>query len=166
MSDSTIIAIVGIAVSGVVGPVVTVWASGVNSRRQFVRDREDRRRHELLALLDEAASLLGLGAIRLRQTREHQRDDTTAPEEVQAWPEQVYALGQRLRLRLGAKHAVVVAYETVRTELEEAGKVGLRDPDGESHENAILRFEAARGRFLDECLLALNAEISSKEPKA
>lgn len=81
MSDSTIIAIVGIAVSGVVGPVVTVWASGVNSRRQFVRDREDRRRHELLALLDEAASLLGLGAIRLRQTREHQRDDTTAPEE-------------------------------------------------------------------------------------
>lgn len=160
VADSTlIVSIVGIAVSGVVGPVVTVWATRASARRQFMRDREDRRRHELLGLLDEAAAVLGLGAVRLRQGREQRSEPT---EEVRLWPEQVYALSQRLQLRLGAGHSVVTAYDSVRSELVNAGKVGVQDP---AHEEAILRFEDARGRFLAASLSVLNAPIQDKDPK-
>lgn len=164
MADHTlIIAVTGIAVSGVVGPAMTAWATRVSDRRQFIRDREGHRRDEMLVLFDEAASLLALGPVRLRQIMESHRDGSDLTEEMRVWPEQVYALGPRLRLRLGANHDVVTAFGTVRVRLIEAGELRRDDPDGQAHENAVLRFEASRADFLDAAQRALRAPIKDKE---
>ena len=98
MANTTlVVSVTGIVVSGVVGPTVTSWAARRAARKQFVRDQAAKRREELHALLDEAASVLGLGPTRLRQTRELQRASAELPEDLRLWPEQVYVIGHQLR---------------------------------------------------------------------
>jgi hypothetical protein len=160
VSPTLIVSIVGIAVSGVVGPSATAWATRVAQRRQFIRDREAMRRDELLQLLDEAASLLGLGAIRIRQAVEMEIDDTS-----RAWPEAVFAMGQRLRLRLGPAHEIVTTYEEVRTTLVSAGEAQAAQRDQPDSEQGVQRFESARSAFLDAAQRALDAPISDKEQR-
>jgi len=161
-NTTLIVSVTGIVVSGVVGPTVTSWAARRAARKQFVRDQAARRREELLALLDEAASVLGLGPTRLRQTRELQRASAELPEQLRLWPEQVYVIGQRLRLRLGGADPVVRSYDTVRERLIEAGQLAVQD-DEQQHENAVLRFEAGRGEFLTTARAKLDAPIPEKE---
>ncbi len=159
MADQTlIVSIVGIAVSGVVGPSATAWATRVAQRRQFVRDRGAKRRDELLQLLDEAASLVGLGAVRLRQTLAKETSD-----ELRAWPERVFAMGQRLRLRLGPAHEIVTTYEVVRKTLVSAGKSQATQPDTPEDERTVEMFEMARAAFLDAAQQTLEAPIDDKE---
>jgi hypothetical protein len=159
MADTTlIVSVVGIGVSGVVGPAATAWATRWAARRQFVSDREVRRLDELLALLDEAAQALGLAIVRLRQSREAQGAGPDADQQV--WAEQVYSIGQRLQLRLGNADPVMAAYEHARAALLDAGKRGL---EAESHDAAIAAFEAARGEFLLRAQRMLRAPISDQE---
>ncbi len=163
MANTTlVVSVTGIVVSGVVGPTVTSWGARRAARKQFVRDQAAKRREELHALLDEAASVLGLGPTRLRQTRELQRASAELPEELRLWPEQVYVIGQRLRLRLGGADPVVQAYDTVRERLIEAAQLAMQD-DAQQHENAVLRFEAGREAFLATARAKLEAPIPEKE---
>jgi hypothetical protein len=162
MADSTlIVSVTGILVSGVVGPTVTTWSARRASRRQFVRDRAAKRSEELGGILDEADSLLGLGATRLRETREAAEKGTMLSIELQAWPERVYVIGQRLLLRLGAADAVVLAFEQVRLNLVEAGECAVGNEA--AHERAVDRFEGAREKFLVAARAKLDAPISEKE---
>jgi hypothetical protein len=161
-NTTLVVSVTGIVVSGVVGPTVTSWAARRAARKQFVRDQAARRREELHALMDEAASVLGLGPTRLRQTLELERASAELPEELRLWPEQVYVIGQRLRLRLGGADPVVQAYDTVRARLIEAAQLATQD-DEQQHENAVLRFEASREEFLAAARTKLDARISEKE---
>lgn len=161
-SQALIVAIVGIVVSGVVGPSATAWAVRRAARKQFVRDQAGKRREELGVLLDHAASVLGLGPTRLRQMRDSGQSPDSLSDEQRAWPEQVYTLGQRLRLRLGGQHPVVEKYETVRLRLLDAAAVPA-EAEQQTHENAVLRFEQARDAFLDEAQVTLDAPIPDKE---
>jgi hypothetical protein len=154
--------IVGIVVSGVVGPAATAWGTRRAARKQFIRDREAKRREDLRELLDEAASLLGVGAIRLRELREASGAGETLPDEVRAWPASVYTMGQRLQLRLGRNNEVVSKYDQVRQRLVETD--GVTDRDG--HENAIRRFEGARDCFLEAARTELAKPIKDKEPSS
>lgn len=156
-----ITSVTGIAVSGVVGPAATSWAARRAARKQFLRDQAAKRRDDLGALLDEAASVLGVGPIRLRETWEAAATGAI-PDALRAWPDEVYILGQRLRLRLGAQDPVVTRYETVRTALVDAGWVA---PDAEAalHDTAIEHFEVARDQFLAAAQAKLDAPISDKE---
>lgn len=162
MADAVLItSVTGIVVSGVVGPAATAWATRRAARKQFVRDQNAKRREDLRALLDEAARVLGVGPIRLRETWEAEAGGTM-PDVLRAWPDDVYVIGQRLQLRLGAEDAVVTKYRAVRTALHEAGQVA---PDAETqhHENAVLRFEAARDEFLAAAQAKLDEPIPDKE---
>jgi len=133
------------------------------SGAQAVRPRSGRaRRDELRALLDDAASVLGVGPIRLRQTWEVQENGETLNDEVRAWPDDVYVLGQRLRLRLGAQDTVVTRYNEVRERLLEAGQLAA-DAEEQGRENAVLRFETARDEFLAAAQAKLDAPIPDKE---
>jgi hypothetical protein len=154
--------ITGIAVSGVIGPGATAWATRLANRTQFVRDREAAKRDDLRALFDKAAQVLGVGPIRLRQIWEQDRDAETL-ELVRTWPDEVYVVGQRITLRLGATSPVAIAYDTVREGL----RTGAEIPPGdtERHNTALSRFEAERDAFLAAALAKLDEPIPTKEPK-
>lgn len=160
-NTTLLVSVTGIVVSGVVGPTATSWAARRAARKQFVRDQAAKRREDLHALLDEAASVLGLGPTRLRQTRELERAGAELPEGLRLWPEQVYAIGQRLRLRLGGSDPVLQAYDVVRERLIEAAQLAAQDDA--QHENAVLRFEASREEFLARARAKLDAPISERE---
>jgi hypothetical protein len=162
VANTTLIAsITGIVVSGVVGPSTTAWASRRTARSQFVRDRAAERRDELRKLLDEAASVLGLAGSRLRQAWEADQAGRTDPE-LQPWSEQVFTIGQRLRLRLAADDPIVRAYDAVREQLVGASKL-LSQHESEKYEDAIQAFEAAREHFLAASQKTLDAPITAKE---
>lgn len=159
-----ITSITGIVVSGVVGPAATAWAGRRAARKQFLRDQAAKRRDDLRALLDDAARVLGVGPIRLRETSEAQTVGAGLTAEQRAWPDQVFVIGQRLQLRLGAGHKVVTQYDAVRQALREAGQLAP-DADRQRHEDAVSRFEAARDEFLAAAQAKLDEPISDKEPR-
>lgn len=163
MANTTlIVSVTGIAVSGVVGPTMTAWAARRAQRHQFVRDREAKRRDELLGLLDEAAATIGSGATRMRQLAEAAAAGADPPPDLPAWSEKVFAIGQRLQLRLGGGHDIVKSYERARALLTELGRAGA---DGATDDPAVERFEQARGEFLGAAQKALEAKVSHKELK-
>jgi len=89
-NTTLIVSITGIAVSGVVGPSTTAWAARRAARSQFLRDRAADRRNELRSLLDQAASVLGLGATRLRQAWEADHAGGSGTTDLQPWSEEVF----------------------------------------------------------------------------
>jgi hypothetical protein len=165
VANTTLIAsITGIAVAGVVGPSTTAWAARRAARSQFLRDRAADRRDELRNLLDQAASVLGLGATRLRQAWEADRTGQGAAC-LQPWSEEVFTIGQRLRLRLRADDPVVVAYDEVLQKLVVAGELRSQ-PEEQRYEAALTEFEAARDDFLATSQDALRAPIIVKEDRS
>jgi hypothetical protein len=162
VANTTLIAaITGIAVSGVVGPSTTAWAARRAARSQFLRDRAASRRDELRTLLDQAASVLGLGGTRLRQAWEADQAGQGVAH-LRPWSEEVFMIGQRLRVRLRADDPIVVAYDLVLQKLVIAGEL-VSQPDGERYKAALTEFEGARDDFLATSQAALSAPIVVKE---
>ncbi len=165
MANTTLIAsVTGIGVSGIIGPSATAWASRRAARKQFVRDRAAARRDELRALLDEAAVTLGLAGPRLRQAHQSSGIESHENDLRPSWSEQVFTLGQRLRLRLTPGDAIVIAYEQVRRRLVDLAEVPAQADDA-TREAAFAAFETARDAFLAASQAALDTPISDKEPK-
>lgn len=148
MNATVWISIVGIVVSGVVGPQLTSWSARRANHKQFNRDQNAHRREDLRALLDEAAVLLASGATNLRHLREN---DQQKSAELSNWLSQVFPLGQRLRLRLREDNQVVRSYDDVREALVKAGETDI--------EIAISEFETKRRHFLDLARKELSKEI-------
>jgi hypothetical protein len=164
MANTTLIAAVtGIVVSGIVGPSATAWASRRAARKQFVRDRAAARRDELRSLLDEAAVTLGLGGPRLRQVRHSGEPGSRLTEPQPSWAEQVFTVGQRLRLRLPADDPIILAYDRARRQLVALAELSSQAADEASHEQVTTAFETARDAFLAASQAALDAPISDKE---
>src|SRR5271166_7023426 len=97
--STLIVGVVGIVVSGILGPAVTIGLSRKSARQQFKRDLIVARRDDLARLLDEAALLLGAGGTNLRLLEEAS-DRKPAPPAADEWARSVFPLGQRLRLHL------------------------------------------------------------------
>lgn len=163
MANSTVlVSAIGIVVSGVVGPGATAWATRRANRQQFERDRAGKRRDDLRELTDEGADMLALGAINLRRARESAQAHKDVPDDVNRWAETVFALQQRLRLRLPEEHAVVRRYGEVRQALVEVFQSGARlSPD--SFEQTLERFETARNAFVDAARAELIAPIEDDD---
>jgi hypothetical protein len=156
-----IVGVVGIVVSGILGPATTILLSRRNARQQFKRDLIVTRREDLARVLDEAALLLGAGGTNLRVLREAEDRGEPAPAAASEWARSVFPLGQRLRLRLSASDEVVRAYDDVRVRLTEAQEA-INDPA--TFDNVISRYEDARAAFLDASRAAIQAAVDeSKE---
>ena len=161
MVSSTVgVAVVGIVVSGVVGPAVMAWAARRANRAQFERDQGSLRRADLRALVDQAAELLGAGATNLRLAFEAQAGGRQPPPGVREWSSAVHLLQQRLLLRLPSDHPVVRGYDAVRTALVHVGEAG---GDSVALDAAIEQFEAAQTQFLERARMALSAPIHEGE---
>lgn len=159
MANTTLIAsVTGIVVAGLVGPLASAWATRRANRQQFEREQAAKRRSDLTGLIDEAATLLGAGAMNLRLAQEAGAAGRAEPDEVRDWAANVHLLKQRLLLRLPAGHPVMSGFENVLTALEMIGRA-----DGQDYLAALRRFEAARGQFLDEARTALSAPISEAD---
>lgn len=150
------VSIAGIAVSGVLGPQITTWATRRANRRQFDRDQNAKRRDDLRTILDEAAVLLASGTTNLRLTLENAKSGQADSEELANWRRQVFPMSQRLRLRLSGDNEVVRAYDDAREALIETG--------GETNniDAAISNFETQRNRFLDTARKELDKRIPEK----
>lgn len=150
------VSIAGIAVSGVVGPQLTSWATRRADRKQFNRDQNAKRRDDLRTLLDEAAVLLASGATNLRLIRENSSNDSPDQDDLSDWLSKVFPMGQRLRLRLPESDPVVKAYDNVREALIET-----QDTPGDI-EAQITNFEQKRREFLETSRRELDRTIPEK----
>jgi hypothetical protein len=157
--ETLLVGVVGIFVSGLVGPSITAaWTN----RRERTRDHHTTvtdRRDDLRTVVDEAAKVLATAVSSLRPllaAREQGRELPPGPSDLLG---SLVPLGQRLRLRLPAKHSVVVEFEAAREKL-----LGLsRATDTQANFNrAAEDFEAHREAFLNASRKALHSPISRK----
>ncbi len=152
-STAVTVAVTGIVVSGVLGPVITSLVSHVSDARKFARDTARRRRDELRGVLDEAAVLLSAGP---RMVRHLTAPGAPGHREAVEWSASVYPMRERLVLRLPANHPVVAAYDRVRDALTALAETALDE------ESTMRAFEAARDSFLAEARQLLEAPIPER----
>lgn len=142
LTDTAAISIVGIVVSGVVGPGFAAWWA---RKRQEVDHRNEdaqKRADDLSALFDAAAATLAPGVTEFRRLR------TGEDVDLATWAAQVHVTYERLLLRLPAEDPVASAYLSARERLVEVGET-LRGGAGlTAEEAAIDAFETARSDFL------------------
>jgi hypothetical protein len=158
ISDTTktlVVAIVGIGVSGFVGPAATAWATRRANRQQFERDQKAKRRDDFRDLVDDAAKLLGAGVTNLRRSRDAKSAGEDDPPDVNEWATQVHLLKQRLLLRRGSDTPVMTSYEEV---LEALAAVGSADAEPE-YDAAVATYEQCMEAFLATARAAISAPV-------
>jgi hypothetical protein len=151
-----IVGVVGIVMSGFVGPTVTGW---LTSRREEAKDKRAlvvARRDDLRELVDEAAKVLGGAVARLRPLLAAQIASEDPPQEPADFLGTLFPLGQRLRLRLPEDDDVIKTFETARLALLGASRATGSQPEFDA---AVAAFETARGTFLEAARKRLQAKI-------
>jgi hypothetical protein len=154
-----IVGVVGIIVSGFVGPTVTALFTSKRERDKDARGRAAARREDLRDLLDEAAKVLGGAVANLRPLLDAQLAGREAPREPAEFLGSLFPLGQRLRLRLPGGHDVISTYDEVRERLIVLSHATASEAEWDT---AVQNFEDARAVFLDTGRAALAAPISEQ----
>lgn len=155
-SKTLIVAIVGIVVSGLLGPAATSWATRKANKQQFERDQKAKRRDDLRTVVDDAALLLGAGVTNLRRAREEKAAGRDEPSEVTEWASQVHLLRQRLLLRRKPNDAVVISYGAVLDALNEVGGAA----SDERYAAAVESYKQRMDQFLADARKALDAPVA------
>ena len=159
-NSTLIVGIVGIIVSGLLGPAVAALLTARRERQKDKRELIASRRDDLRALLDEAAAVLGRAVANLRPLLEAEQAGRAAPREPAEFLGTLFPLGQRLSLRLPPDHEVVTNYHAVRTKLIALSKATASQGAWEA---AVSEFESVRAGFLDAGRAALQAPMSEKQ---
>ena len=154
-SKTLVVAIVGIVISGLIGPAATAWATRRANSQQFDRDQKARRRDDLRTLVDEAAKLLGSGVTNLRLGREAKAAGSEEPDDVKEWGSQVHLLKQRLLLRRSSADRLILSFDGVLDSLE---KVASADSD-DQYEGAVTSYTTHMNAFLGAARSALDAPV-------
>ena len=153
---SVAVAITGIVVSGVLGPVITNKMTRRGDKQEFTRDTGRQRRDELRDLLDAAAALLSGGPRILRQQAQAP-DDLARSAAAHEWADQVFPMRERLALRLPAEDPILAAYDGVLT----ATKTLVKQSTDRA---AVTGYETARDTFLAKARSHLAATIPDTTP--
>ena len=142
LTDTAAISIVGIVVSGVVGPGFAAWWARKRQKVDHRNEDAQKRADDLSALFDAAAETLAPGVTEFRRLRAGEDADLAA------WAARVHVTYERLLLRLPAEDPVASTYLRARERLVEVGET-LRGGAGEAAEEAAINaFETARSDFL------------------
>lgn len=123
LSDTAVVSIAGIAVSGLLGPAAaSLWARR-QQRREHLHDRGLKRFDDLVDLLDRSAELLAPGTSHVRAAFEAaQRGDPEAAD-ICDWASEVHVAYERILLRLPKDDPVSQAYRTAQKRLATLGDV-------------------------------------------
>jgi hypothetical protein len=154
-----IVGVVGIVVSGLMGPSVAAAWTSRRERQSDHRALVVARRDDVRALLDEAARVLGGAVGHLRPLLAAEQRGEPPPQEAADFLGSLVPLGQRLRLRLPSEHDVIAAYERVREKLRVLAQATQSQS---AFDAAVDEFEAERERFLAAGRAALQAPISEE----
>ena len=152
-----LLAIGGIVATAFISPLITGAVQRRADRQRFQQERKAAQQDDVRKLLDDAAALLAPAATNLRDLAEQGEE---AGGRLSTWMKETFSMGQRLRLRLPADHAVVVAYDAVLEALTGLAKVPI---DGEGYRDALTSFEAGRATFLDKARVELETTVAKKE---
>ena len=160
LSDTVVVSIAGIAVSGIFGPL----AIGLLARwRQHADHRHERRlkRHDdLAALLDDAAKMLAPAATRLRTAREEgTRKEDLDQRELRGWTSDIHVTYERLLLRFSENDPISETYHAARERLVELGELIARQANEDAIEEAADRFQDARSLFLERARRRIEQEL-------
>ncbi len=155
-NSTLIVGIVGIIVSGVVGPTV---AALLLKHRERAKDRRAlivARRDDLRRVLDEAARILGGAVSMLRPLLSAELAGKPAPKESRDFLAEIVPLGQRLRLRLEPTHPVVTKFDVAREKLVLLAEA---TDSQETFDSAVDAFEREREAFLESARSVLQAPL-------
>lgn len=156
ISDTAAISIVGIVVSGVVGPGFAAHWARTRQREDHRHAHAEKEHDDLTTLLDAAAVTLAPGVTRLRKAKVGEEPG------LEAWSSEVHATYERLLLRVPIGDPVAVAYKKARDRLSEVAQIFDSGHVVEDEEAAISAFENARTDYLDQA----RACLASKAPRA
>jgi hypothetical protein len=154
--STLLVGIVGIVVSGFVGPTITALWTASRERSKDTRALIVARRHDLRELLDEVARVLGGAVTQLRPLLDAQRSGADLPKEPADFLSGLVPLGQRLRLRLPEGHPVLGAYDAAR---EALGQLEGALDSQVTWDQAVTHFEAKRTAFLEAGRAAVQAPV-------
>ncbi len=154
LTDTAAVSIVGIVVSGVIGPGVAAHSARTRQRSDHEHEGRQRRHDDLAQLLDEAARVLAPGASRLRAIAEGDLDQA----EVGGWSTEVHATYERLLLRLATEDPVAVAYLQAREALLAIAQAFDNSRPQPEINAAMDLFETARSNYLNRARERLSRE--------
>jgi hypothetical protein len=157
--STLIVGVVGIVVSGFVGPTLTALYTARRDRQRDSRSVIAARREDLRDVLDGAAGVLGGAVSKLRPILEAEQKGDAPPQEALDFLGTLFPLGQRLRLRLPEDAPAVQAYDEVRERLVAVSEAGRSQGD---FDTAVEAFETSRSAFLSAAREALEAPIDDK----
>lgn len=155
-----VVGVVGIIMSGFVGPSVTAWFTSRREEARDMRTLATAQLENLREVLDDAAKLLSNAVGQLRPLLAAAQEDKPLPKEPADFLSSFAPLGQRLRLRLPDTHPVVIDYENVTTRLREVARATATQSQFDA---AVGRFETARDEFLESSRAELRADIFDSE---
>jgi hypothetical protein len=143
LSDTATISIVGIVVSGVVGPGFAAHWARNRQADDHKHAHVEKEHDDLTALLDSAAITLASGVTRLRRAR------SSDEPEIEVWAGEVHATYERLLLRVPVEDPVAVAYKAARDRLTDLADTFAPGGASVDEEAATIAFEQARSSYLD-----------------
>jgi hypothetical protein len=154
ISDTAAISIVGIAVSGVIGPGFAAHWARARLREDHQHAHAQKEHDDLTALLDAAAATLASGVTRLRKAKSGDEP------ELDVWSGEVHATYERLLLRVAVDDPVARSYKDARDRLTAVADAFAAQDQGADEDTAIAAFEQARTAYLDRA----RACLASKAP--
>jgi hypothetical protein len=154
-----IVGVVGILVSGLVGPSIAAHWTTQREREKDARAHLLAQRDDLRGVVDEAAKALGGAVARVRPALEAQLKGQPLPQEPRDFLAELFTVGQRLRLRAPATDPIVQSYDAAREQLIEVSRAtGSKT----TFDDAARVFDSQRTAFLDQAREALDVPIPDK----
>jgi hypothetical protein len=149
LSDTATISIVGIIVSGVVGPGFAAHWARSRQADDHKQAHVEKEHDDLAALFDSAAVTLASGVTRLRKARGSDEPG------LESWAGEVHATYERLLLRVPEQDPVAIAYKAARDRLTELADVFATGGPPVNEEGSTVAFEQARSTYLKEARTCL-----------
>jgi hypothetical protein len=154
-----LVGVVGILVSGLVGPSVAAAWTGRRERERDHRTLISARRDDLRDVIDQAAELLASAIPNIKKLMSASAMGEQLPETPRDLLSQMIPLSQRIQLRLPPDHRVVISFEAAREALLALSK---STESQEEFDRAADSFEEKRTAFLHASRTALQGKISRK----